>query len=168
MFLAILRDFIFWWLKKKKKKKKNMIILKWSYLKTQSTFSKKVVKPFCEVVTTYLKNKSCKFQEILRNFIFWWFFDFSIFDHFDSAPSQAGECARRTAGIWPLLIRGMHIRSGGIQSLLVSEIEIDFQWVVLFSLSDHNRSFSPFFTIFRYVRQSRTLQCDEILTNGLL
>jgi hypothetical protein len=90
---------------------------------------------------------------------------FRFFEHFDSAPTPAGECAHHTAGIWALPTRGMHIRSGGIQSLLVSEIEIDLAKVEVLALSEQTLMFLPFF---RYVRESRTLQCEEILMNDLL
>ena len=101
------------------------------------------------------------FLNIFRSldfFMIFRFFDFSIFDYFDSAPTQAGECAQHTTGIWALVARGVHVRSGGIQSQLLSDRESDL----------HKPKKLLIFTVFMYVRESRTLQCEEILTNGLL
>jgi len=54
------------------------------------------------------------------------FFGFSIFDHFDSAPTHTDEYAQPTTGTWALVVSSMLYRTRQIESLLVSEKEVDF------------------------------------------
>jgi len=80
--------------------------------------------------------------------IFGDFFDFSIFDNFDSVQTPAGECARHTVAIWVVHTLGIYTRSRGIQSLLDSEIVIDVQKPEVFGDLSLGRGFSSFSGMF--------------------